>query len=102
MGKSFADIALSLRWSFSTTQRTVRELEAKPYIMVVRATNQHELSYSKSSTTTSRSPILYKDELPTPGHFCSKVIDKCNPNEDLLELWAATQVTTTGRRMGGR
>jgi hypothetical protein len=47
VGKSFAGIALSPEGSFSTTQRTVRELEAKPYIMVVRATNQHELSLFK-------------------------------------------------------
>lgn len=41
---SFDDMAKALGWSQKTLQRTIEELEAKPYIEVERATNQYELT----------------------------------------------------------
>jgi hypothetical protein len=44
---SFDDMARWCGWSTKTLQRAVEELEAKPYIGVERATNQHELTRIK-------------------------------------------------------
>src|SRR5882762_3902607 len=44
---SFDDMARWCGWSTKTMQRIVEELEAKPYIEVERALNQHELTRIK-------------------------------------------------------
>jgi hypothetical protein len=44
---SFDDMARWCGWSTKTLSRTVEKLEAKPYIEVKRAANQHELSRIK-------------------------------------------------------
>ena len=41
---SFDDMARGNGWSLKTLQRTIEELEAKPYIEVKRATGQHSLT----------------------------------------------------------
>src|SRR5882762_8741927 len=44
---SFDDMARWCGWSTKTLSRHVEELEAKPYIEVKRAANQHEVSRTK-------------------------------------------------------
>lgn len=41
---TFEDMARANGWSYSTAQRTVKELESKPYIKIERSTNQHKLT----------------------------------------------------------
>lgn len=41
---SFDDMAQGNGWSLKTLQRTIEELEAKPYIAVERAANQYEMT----------------------------------------------------------
>ena len=65
---SFGDMARELGWSSKTVQRAIRELAAKSYIQVERATSQWELTRIKV--------LKYDAELPVSG------VDKSVHSED--------------------
>jgi len=69
---SFDDMARANGWSTKTVQRTIEELEVKPYIEVYRAANQHELTRIK----------ILKYDLEEPGSAVDKSVHSSKSQDE--------------------